>query len=223
MKGYVGWMQPQRRRLCYQVPEGTAEFSQVIRNSRFIAFCGFASTVSEAGTFIAGVRLRYPDATHHAWAYKVNAVASIIGASDDGEPGGTAGRPILAVLEGTELDNVVVVVARYFGGIKLGPGGLVRAYSDTARQALKRVKRATYTLHTIHVLHLDYSLYQKMVHLARRYDCRLVSADFGTDVTLRLAVPYCALEAMNRELADMSAGHLSLGSAYTGEEYLAAG
>ena len=110
-----------------------AELEHLIKGSRFIAWVARAKSVEEANAFLEEARARYPDASHHTWAYRIGDAVRF---SDDGEPGGTAGRPMLEVLTRRDLNEVAAVVTRYFGGTKLGAGGLVRAYSGTLAKAL---------------------------------------------------------------------------------------
>jgi uncharacterized YigZ family protein len=121
----------------YPVPARTARIENMVVNSRFIATIGRADSVEQAKTFIQAVRDEMPNASHHVYAFKVGYGGSITeGMSDDGEPSGTSGPPVLAVLRGADVGNVVIVVTRYFGGTKLGTGGLVRAYGGAAKDAL---------------------------------------------------------------------------------------
>lgn len=106
----------------------------VIENSEFLAFAERADTPEQALGQLAALRERYPDATHHCWAYKIAAAYRF---NDDGEPGGTAGAPILRAIEGQDVDHVMVAVVRFYGGTKLGTGGLVRAYGGTAAECLR--------------------------------------------------------------------------------------
>ncbi len=117
---------------------------QTIRNSRFIATIGPAQDARTAATFVQRVRDEFPDATHHCWAYVAGppGTTASIGLSDDGEPHGTAGRPILSALQHSDVGDVVAVVTRYYGGTNLGTGGLVRAYGGTARLALEGAGRS---------------------------------------------------------------------------------
>ena len=109
------------------------EFKEVIKASRFIAYLSKALTVEEAQAQLADIRKLHPDSNHHCWAYRIGEVYRF---SDDGEPGGTAGRPMVEVLNKRDIDRVMAVVVRYFGGTKLGAGGLVRAYGGTLAKAL---------------------------------------------------------------------------------------
>jgi len=120
----------------YPIPAAETRVEIQVLNSRFIATAAPAFSVDEARAFIARVRAEMPGASHHVPAYVVGHGASVIAhSSDDGEPSGTAGRPALAVLHGADIGDVVIVITRYFGGTKLGTGGLVRAYSAAAARA----------------------------------------------------------------------------------------
>ena len=121
----------------YVIPAETIRAELVIHRSRFIATIGMAESVETAREFIARIRAEMPDATHHVYAFRVGFGSSVQeGLSDDGEPAGTSGKPAMAVLRGADIGDVVLVVTRYFGGIKLGTGGLVRAYSSAAKAAI---------------------------------------------------------------------------------------
>lgn len=205
----------------YRVPVGEATSEQVVKNSRFIGTVGKASSVVEARGFILRVRDCYPDANHHAWAYKVEALSGLVGSSDDGEPGGTAGRPMLAVLEGSGLCDVVVVGTRYFGGIKLGPGGLVRAYSGAARLALERLPQCEYILHHVAAIELDYSWFGGVQRLADQTDCKILETEFGASVIVILAVPTRSIERVAGSLSDLSSGRVVLRQHWLSERYIA--
>lgn len=111
---------------------------EVVENSEFLAYARRSDTPEEALDFLAEIRAKYPDATHHCWAYRIGDLYRF---SDDGEPGGTAGAPILRAIEGQGLQHVTVVVVRYYGGVKLGTGGLVRAYGGAAAEVLRTAER----------------------------------------------------------------------------------
>ena len=128
-------------RLSYRVYitlKSSNEHSTVVKGSEFLAFAAPANDVKTALEFLRDIRNRYPDATHVCWAYKIFDQYRF---SDDGEPGGTAGAPIFRALEGSKLECVVVAVVRYYGGVNLGAGGLVRAYGGTAAEALRIAER----------------------------------------------------------------------------------
>jgi uncharacterized YigZ family protein len=128
----------------YPVPAGQHRTTEIVSRSRFITTIERASTVEEAEAFVARVRAEFPDATHNCWAYVVGPPGSTarVGMSDDGEPHGTAGRPMLTMLLHGGVGDVAAVVTRYYGGTKLGSGGLVRAYGGCVQQALASAPRA---------------------------------------------------------------------------------
>ena len=117
---------------------GPHRHDAVVENSEFLAFADRADTPEQALGQLAALKARYPDATHHCWAYQVGALYRF---SDDGEPGGTAGAPILRAIQGQGVDHVMVVVVRFYGGTKLGTGGLVRAYGGTAAECLRTAEK----------------------------------------------------------------------------------
>ena len=122
----------------YLIPTQTHRVTTAVSNSRFVTTIGHVTSADEAKAFLASVRTEMPDANHHVYAYRVGFDNSVIeGMSDDGEPSGTSGPPVLAVLRGSGIGDVIVVVTRYFGGTKLGTSGLVRAYGDGARAGLE--------------------------------------------------------------------------------------
>ncbi len=126
----------------YPIPASEHRTEIRVSNSRFIATAGYTPTVEDARALIARVRAEFADASHNVFAYVVGYAPSVIeGLSDDGEPGGTAGRPTMAVVRGSGLGDVTVVVTRYFGGTLLGTGGLVHAYGDAAKAVLAELPR----------------------------------------------------------------------------------
>ena len=167
------------------------------------------------------MRARYPDANHHAWAYRLRGAGTHaeIGSSDDGEPGGTAGRPMLAVLEGSDLEEVVVVGTRYFGGIKLGTGGLVRAYAAAAREALKGLPTEERVLHEVYAFSVDYARYGALRYLFPQHGVRVEEEAFGERVTLRVAIPVAARAAVAEALRELTNGEVTLAGAPEDRRY----
>ncbi|MHB1294320.1 MAG: IMPACT family protein [Anaerolineae bacterium] len=204
----------------YRVPAGEAHAELIAKNSTFIGSAGPAPSVEAAHAYVAAVRAAYPDANHHAWAFKVGGgSAAVTGSSDDGEPGGTAGRPMLAILEGSGLRDVVVVGTRYFGGIKLGTGGLVRAYSGAAREALRNLPTCELELYLLARISVDYALYGHLQYLMPRQRAKIVDASFAERVALSLAVPYEHAEEVAAILSELTGGALILQDHWTGERY----
>ena len=167
------------------IPLEAVEVEIVVVNSRFIASLSPAKNVDEARAFIAEVKKRFPDATHHVPAFVIGHGNSIIThSSDDGEPSGTAGRPALAVLQGSGLGNVVVVVTRYFGGTKLGTGGLVKAYGDAVREVLLSVKKAVLFPSTTLIFAIPYRLYDQVVRVMEEHNGLVLENEFMEDITI---------------------------------------
>ena len=133
------------------------------KRSKFLAFSHHVSTTDEIKALIGFYKTKYYDSRHVCYAYVLGADRTVFRANDDGEPSGTAGRPILQVLEKQNLYNVVLVVVRYFGGIKLGAGGLLRAYTSTATSCLENSQKITYYKSNICKIKLDYSKYQSFL------------------------------------------------------------
>ncbi len=176
----------------------TAVHAIDVRHSRFVAHAGHASSPDAAMAFVASVR--QDDATHNCWAYRIG---DQYRSSDDGEPSGTAGRPILAAIDGQGLDQVAVVVARWFGGIKLGAGGLVRAYGGAAAQCLRTASRRP--LVQLRELHVRAGFDDiGAVHAAlQAHGATPLEERFDSDgLSLRLTLPQEAIEALAEQLRD---------------------
>ena len=178
-------------------------------NSRFIASAGLVFSVEEAREFIQNIRSEFADATHNVPAFLVGHGASVTAhCTDDGEPSGTAGRPALTVLQGSGLGDVAVVVTRYFGGTKLGTGGLVRAYTSAVQEVLKVLplaqKRATHTA----MLVLPYPYYERIKLLVPECQGEICDEEFGADVTLTLRFPVEYFDGFQEELQEMTRGSL---------------
>jgi uncharacterized YigZ family protein len=209
---------PKAERL--RVPTGVARSESVIKNSIFIGTVGRAEGVAAAEAFIAAVRAEFPDASHNAWAYRLSAgPQGLIGSSDDGEPGGTAGRPMLAVLEGSGLVQVVAVGTRYFGGTKLGTGGLVRAYGGAVREALLDLPVEELVLHRLARVSVDYGLYGNLQYLLAKQSAIVEDPQFTERVSMVLAVPYDRWDAVARLLSDLTSGSIDLDRCQIGERY----
>lgn len=180
------------------------------RGSRFIATAAPARTAQEAEACVARIRAEYPDATHHCFAYRVGAGGERLRFSDDGEPGGSAGKPILAQIVGRDLTDLVVVVTRYFGGTKLGVGGLVRAYGGAASAALARAQVRTVAVTRRVQVTYPYDRSGEVQGLLAASGVATVSADYGESVRLILDVPLRQLEELKRQLTDRTAGRCAI-------------
>jgi uncharacterized YigZ family protein len=195
----------------YPIPAATTRVEIVVVNSRFIATIGEARTAEEARAFIDQVRGEFHDATHNVYAFRVGYGVSVIeGMSDDGEPAGTAGRPALAVLRGADLGDVVLVITRYFGGTKLGTGGLVRAYTQAAQEALTALPRAERVEQKQGQVAVPYALYERVKQLVEARHGQVVDEDFAGEVTLRVVFAVDERAGFEAALAELSAGRLQV-------------
>jgi uncharacterized YigZ family protein len=178
-------------------------------NSRFIATIAPVFTVEQAKAFIQRMKSEFGDASHNVPAYVVGHGASVTAhCSDDGEPSGTAGRPALAVLQGSGLGDAAVVVTRYFGGTKLGTGGLVRAYGDAVRAVLEELNKAEKVSTDTALLAAPYNLYEQILLLVEDYGGLALDKEFAADVTLTLQFRAGDLELFNDGLRELSHGAL---------------
>ncbi len=161
---------------------GAAEVEIIVRKSRFIARVFPVDSEKEAEAYVKKVKEKHKDATHNVFAWQVGINKTMQRCSDDGEPAGTAGRPVLEVIKQKDLVNVLVVVTRYFGGIKLGAGGLIRAYSQAAREGLDEAGLVKKALHNKYSLKTEYSLANSLQNiLEKQYTIREIN--FGEQVT----------------------------------------
>ncbi|MDF7638570.1 YigZ family protein [Lactobacillus sp. ESL0791] len=181
----------------------------IIKKSRFIASCARTQTVVEANAFIQEITKKYHDATHNTYAYVVGPNNEQVKASDNGEPSGTAGVPELKALELMNLRNVTVVVTRYFGGIKLGAGGLIRAYSNSVTQAAEHIGVVKRVLQQEIIFHLAYNRFDEVNHFLTQQKIYIKKVDYGTDVALHIFLDYDEQNATKKALTDLLAGQVN--------------
>jgi len=196
----------------YQVPKTALCDEQIIKKSRFITHIARAENKDQAKAFIHNIKAQYPDARHHCWAYIAGhpTATTDIGFSDDGEPSGTAGKPILNVLQHKGVGEIVLVVVRYFGGIKLGAGGLVRAYSSSASLAMDKLEVMTLVDTTTCTLTFNYNLESNIKHLLKTENIPIQQADYAEQVSFTLDVPKSDIEQLNTLLIHITSGQASL-------------
>ncbi len=193
----------------YPIPKGKHEIELVIRRSRFIANAAYTPSVEMARAFIAEISRRYADASHHVYAFAVGFGASVThGMSDAGEPSGTAGKPTLAVVRGSGLGDVTVVVTRYFGGTKLGTGGLVKAYTEAAQTVLAEISRTEKVEKRNVSLKLPYHFYESVKRLLAQYEGEIADEIFAADVRLTLTFPVSAIEGFSSALSELTNGQI---------------
>ncbi len=202
----------------YLIPACESSIEHYVKNSRFIATIKPVVSVEDANTFVAQIKAKYPDASHNVPAFVVGHGTSVIThCNDDGEPSGTAGRPALAVLQGSGLGDVAVVVTRYFGGTKLGTGGLVRAYSDAVKAVLESTPRAervpSYTIMVV----VPYSWYERLRRLIAKFQGQILGEDFAVDVTVTAQFAIEDFYEFQIGLSETSHGSIEAEIADTGE------
>ena len=201
----------------YLVPSEYGEDEFIEKKSRFIGRIWPVETEEEALARIQEMKKKHYDATHNCWAYIIRDGA--VRFSDDGEPGGTAGMPMLQVLQREGLYNVVCVVTRYFGGILLGAGGLVRAYTKGAKIAVDAAGKSMKRVWTVLYVPCPYSFYERVRLEAEGFGGIVRKADFGAEVELELLFPEAKTQEFLDRLTDMTAG--SVESMEIGQEYRA--
>jgi uncharacterized YigZ family protein len=193
----------------YPIPAQETRVEIRVLNSRFIATAAPVFGVDEAKGFVARIRLEFSDASHNVPAYLVGHGSSLIAhCHDDGEPSGTAGRPALAVLQGSGLGDVAVVVTRYFGGTKLGTGGLVRAYGDAVRAVLAVLPRAQkVATHTV-LLETPYPLFERVRLAIQAHRGQILDEEFAAEITLTARFAVADLPTFQAALQKLSNGAL---------------
>ena len=201
----------------YLVPSEYGEDEFIEKKSRFIGRIWPVETEEEALARIQEMKKKHYDATHNCWAYIIRDGA--VRFSDDGEPGGTAGMPMLQVLQREGLFNVVCVVTRYFGGILLGAGGLVRAYTKGAKIAVDAAGKSMKRVWTVLYVPCPYSFYERVRLEAEGFGGIIRKADFGAEVELELLFPEAKTQEFLDRLTDMTAGTVE--SMEIGQEYRA--
>jgi uncharacterized YigZ family protein len=195
----------------YPIPAQETHAETIVVNSRFICTIAEARTVDEAMAFIRRVKAEYHDASSHAYAFHVGYGASVNdGCNDGGEPSGTAGKPMLAVLQGSGLGDVAAVVSRWFGGTKLGTGGLVRAFSGALKAALDVLPRSEHVERKSFLLEVPYPLYERVKLLVAAHSGAVAGEEFGAQVLLTLVFAVDDIEPFNAALRELSAGSLEM-------------
>ncbi|XXF75123.1 YigZ family protein [Myxococcaceae bacterium GXIMD 01537] len=196
----------------YLIPVGIHRVEQEIQRSRFITTLAHTGSAEEAKAFIASVRQEFADANHNCWAYVAGPPGSTaqVGMSDDGEPHGTAGRPMLTALLHGGVGEVSAVVTRYFGGTLLGKGGLVRAYTGCVQQALASLPTTERVRKVRLSVSLDYGSIDRVRRMLPGHEAHLVAEDYGAAVGYRIELPLTRLEAFRKALQDETHGQASV-------------
>ncbi|MFP2957174.1 YigZ family protein [Myxococcus sp. 1LA] len=194
----------------YPIPAGLHRVEQDIQKSRFITTAAHTPTVEEAKSFIARVREEFADATHNCWAFVVGPPGSTaqVGMSDDGEPHGTAGRPMLTALLHGGVGDVAMVVTRYFGGTLLGKGGLVRAYTAGVQQALESLPTTERVRKTRLAVEVEYTHVDGLRRLLPSYEVQVLAEEYSATVGYRLELPVTQVEPLRTALNDLTLGQV---------------
>jgi len=192
----------------YLVPAQPVDVEEVIKNSQFITRVRNVSTAEEAKAFIKSLNLEFPDATHHCWAYIVGDPKSttLIGCSDDGEPSGTAGKPMLNVLQHSGIGDIVAVCTRYYGGTKLGTGGLSRAYGGGVKLAIDSLEVKQKIDFTQVKFELEYAQLKDCEHLLKDFQVEDYNVDYSEKIKVSLKVATQQLQKLETSLSDKYKG-----------------
>ena len=193
----------------FRVPAGRGIDEFVEKRSRFIGEVRYTPTEEEALAFIAEINEKHKTATHNVYAYSIRS-NNIMRYSDNGEPQGTAGMPVLDVFRKEEVFDFCCVVTRYFGGILLGGGGLVRAYSHSAKIALDAAGIAVMRLWRKAEMSVPYNLFEIVQKLITEMGAKNIEADYGAEVTVSFVIPSEDFDALSAKIFDMSAGKVTL-------------
>lgn len=196
----------------YLVPAEAVSVSEEIKKSRFITYLAPVKGSDNAKLYIQKIRDQHPTARHHCWAFVAGAPndSQQLGFSDDGEPSRTAGKPMLAQLMGSGVGEIAAVVVRYYGGILLGTGGLVKAYGNGVQQALKILPTRTQVPKSEYHLVCDYAQLAMVEALLLQVDGQILQADYGAEIGLTLLLPTLNAESIADKLRDVSRGALLL-------------
>ena len=181
-----------------------------VKHSRFIATIEPTSTPEAALSFISQIKQEFPDASHNCWAYLIGPPGSTdrIGLSDDGEPHGVAGKPMLTAIQHSGIGDITVVVTRYFGGTKLGMGGMVKAYTLAVNTALEQLNTAEKINWAELSFKINYPLLDPIERLLPEFEARLIDKQFAEQICLTMKLPEENLARLRTRLTDMSSGQI---------------
>lgn len=188
--------------------EGAVEITE--KKSRFIANVKEVSSEEEAIEFYETIKKKYWDARHNVFAYYIGGLSSVQKFTDEGEPAGTAGMPILEVIKRQGLEDIIIVVTRYFGGILLGTGGLVRAYSKSAQEAIKSAGIIEKIWSAKMHIRIEYTYLGKIQAIANNEGWRIIDTQYADLIDIYLAVPIEALGILKKKISEISAGSLEI-------------
>jgi uncharacterized YigZ family protein len=185
----------------YKTIESRSEGVYKDKGSKFIAIAVPVRTEEEVKEKLIGIRNEYHDARHHCYAYLLEADKSVFRFNDDGEPSGTAGRPILGQINSNDLTNVLIVVVRYFGGIKLGVRGLINAYKSSASEAIAASRIISRTVDEIYMVRFDYPFMNQVMHILKDQEIKILSQEFKLVCQLEYRVRKSLANHVNSKLS----------------------
>ena len=196
--------------MSYLIPRKKHRIEDIIKRSRFIATAGHAPSPDLAKAFIGEIKQEFPDATHNCWAFAAGSPGTTarIGMSDDGEPHGTAGHPMLNTLLHSGIGEIAVVVTRYFGGIKLGTGGLVRAYSGAVKQVLASLPVKEKIIPSYISIIIDYSNLSSVKHVSLLYNAEIIKEKYEADVSLIFELAQENADKFHKALINITKGEI---------------
>jgi len=189
-----------------RVPIGTSAAEHIVKRSRFVSAASYFDSPETIKSTIRGVREEHAGCNHVVYAYVIGAAGTVYGMSDDGEPKGTAGRPALEVLKGSGITNVLVTIVRYFGGTKLGTGGLVRAYSDSVRIVLPLLKTEELIERVRFTISAPYRCYEGIRRLIAELTGSVDKEEFAVGVVLEGLIPEERKAALTAGVGDLTGG-----------------
>lgn len=194
----------------YPVPAAPVTFEEEIKKSRFITYLAHTPGIEAAKAFVQQIKSKHSDARHNCWGFVAGRPSDSMlwGFSDDGEPSGTAGKPILAQLSGSGVGEITAVVTRYSGGIKLGTGGLVKAYGGGVQQALTVLQTKEKVITSVLRLRCAYNQMSLVESLLVEYAGRQLSADFGQEIEMTMEVDSRCVQALIAKLTNRSGGQI---------------
>ncbi|WP_371375520.1 YigZ family protein [Thalassotalea aquiviva] len=194
----------------YKVAAETLEDETIVNRSRFICSLSPCQSPKQAKAFIDSIRQQYPDASHHCYAFVSSRPddSQSYGFSDDGEPSGTAGRPMLAVLQGSEIGEICAVVTRYFGGVKLGTGGLQRAYGNSVRQAILKLTTQLKVPLVKVSLACDYQQIKDIEHHIGLHEGEITAQVYAEQVQLKIHIPISQAKPFCQRIKEVTAGRI---------------
>ncbi|MUK67820.1 YigZ family protein [Aliivibrio fischeri] len=198
----------------YQVPKAMVVFEEEIKKSIFITYLARTSSVDDAKAFVAEIKAKHSDARHNCWGFVAGRPEDSMrwGFSDDGEPSGTAGKPILAQLSGSGIGEITAVVTRYYGGVRLGTGGLVKAYGGGVQQALKLIETEEKRITDTVILHCDYNLVSLVETLLSQFEGIQVDAQYSDKVVMSVELEKRVIEEFKIAIINKSGAKIEFPS-----------